>query len=452
MPNGTTTILPSPTGGGLFRGAQAFAAGKERGEERGLRERQIRVLEQSQAFAQLLQIAPILPPGSTIGENPFLSNLVDTAFGDFTPEERSLLDNLVLTPITAQTLIEDRTKFVLENLDPEDPESKTFLEAITLAKVGIGATSISQLEVSDQIAKITGSSLTELAGDARFKGNVARTVLGQTPIVEIPGLVGADGELLQFDSVQVANTYANLLIAGNEAGAESGAAVQEAMDKMITQLMEQAQEDGIGLGRGFAARIVNSYIASTDGSGVVNSAGLSPLEALYVDSTDNQRRMIKLFSGTIQIGESSFEQFLAATPGGKQIIMLGELGRFIGEEGLGLPSDQVRDALQDFLDSDIGTRFGITIDERGPLRERFNFDKIDNLLGQGVDVNADALRTAIGGSNLPPPPAPLPPGSNLDVVATANTLRSGAQSEESLRAEMGDAIVDAAIELNRSNR
>lgn len=461
----TTVVLPSATGGGLERGVQNFLAVRQQRRDNIFRkdqqaldqrrvevsERQLDVQEQGLAFERLLKIAPLVPPGTTLAESGFLGPTARQAFGDLNDTEFGALQGMELNPETVQTLIGDRTEHFLRELDPNNPDHKNILDRITLATSGLDG-STSQLRVEEQIAGMTFNALEGLQEDPTLQGNIARSVLGQEATVRIPGVIDpATNEEIEFESLGVAELYSRLAINRANNNTEKLKLDKESVQDIVGGLMEQAAKADIGLGRAFATNIVNSYNVSVGPDAARNSEGLTPLEQLYAGASPDERRSIELFTGAIRLGDNAYEQLLRQSPEGRRQLLLGGLGQFLTED-LNVPSDQMINALTDFLDSDIGRNIGIQIDGRGLLRSKFNFEPgPPGITGNSQRTPLD-ISTTVSGSNQPGADSSgIPAPANVDVVAAANLMRNGSMSEVDLRAEVGDAVVDAAIQLNTEN-
>lgn len=457
-----TRILPSATSGGLTRGTQGFVEARElnrraaladrqenrenqrlglEGRRVGLEEDRLSVQEQGLAFERLLQLAPLLPPGSTLAENSFLLPTARVAFQDLSEQEFETLQQIALNRETADTVMDDRRRFFLSSLDPNNPDDALILDRINLAGSGLEGASRTGIALQEQISGTTSAALQSFQEDPRVLARIGSRAFGIEPFFQIPGVNDASGEPIDFDSEAAGQLYVALMNNREEAFSARLKLDSEALNDIVTQLMEQAATDNIGLGRAFASNIVNSYNSSV-GPDAEGEPGSRPLEVLYAGASDDEKRAIDLFVGTIRVGDNEWQKFLRETPEGQRQLLLGGLGQFL-QEDLNLPSDQMMGALADFLDN---TDIDISINQPFIGRDKFIFEETSAEPGGPLSLDA-----AIRGSNqLVPGADGIPAPANVDVVAAANVLRRGGNEAE-LRAEVGDAVVDAAIQLNAGN-
>ena len=451
MANTSTRILPSATGGGLTRGAQGFVEARELNRQNALRqrrqdleERAVDIQEQGLAFNRLLQLGPLITPGTSLRQNPFLAEVARTAFQDLDDSTFEAVLDMQLNPETIQTLITEQQKFFFQKLDPENEEDARILEDIGISGLNLGARSRGELDVRNRITGLTGDALLNFQSNPTIQGDIARQVLGLQPTVSIPGLVDEAGEPLVIDSAVAAQLYVALSINRQDNFTARLRLDEAARLDIAKELMTAAEAAGIGLGRPKAAQIVQAYAASVE----TPEGEIAPIDTLFDRSDPDVQRAIRLFVGAIDLGDTAFDRFLNQSDAGRTIGLLGDLGEFISER-MNIPSVDMMAAFQDFLDSGLGEEIGVSVSGGFVRRRRFNFEGRATTGDRGSLNLGDTVRS----SNQPSPNGggDLPDFTNSDVVTAANLLRRGDLSEADLRAIKPGPLVDAAIRLNQEN-
>jgi len=412
MANGTR-ILPSPTGGGLERGVKNFISARDlnrradleartldlneriaaRQEEISrknveLAERGIGLQEQAQAFGQLVQIAPLTPPGSTIGELPFLQPIIDIAFADLDDSTKASLNALSFNPQTLKMLEDDRKKFFIEKLDPSKPEEAERLKAIIGVPTDIAieagearaGADIQKSGVEGKIAGATVAAFDTINLNRDIQRDIVLNILGAPDTtVRIPGV---DEE---FESPIAAQIWADLAKHRDNVGLQMVSLSRQEAKDFAGELMGQlaSGRSPITLGRTTAEEIVNAYSQSVGPDAVVDSDGNKAIERLFNESPLDIQKAIRVFTGSVRLGDNAYIEYLRGVEGGESQIILMSMGEAIAED-LNVPTDRVLDVLGQFLDSPQGQGLGIKFDDKGlfTIRKRFRYEED---VGQGEE-------------------------------------------------------------------
>jgi len=441
-------VVPNSIGEGLERGilnfinvraARRAAESDEKFRERQLdaEERRLDANEQNNAFDRLLQIAPLFKEGSTLGDNPLLANLSRRAFGDLGDDELSALGDISLNRETFETILNDRRMKITSEADEDDPRLQRMINFSLFGE----AVTDAELEARDaetafkrKRTTVLSNAFDSLVADPETAQDFARTALGMQPNFSIPGFNGPDGQPLVFENETAARVYgASLELAFNREKLST-----ESRTDMVEGFISSALEADLALGRPKAMQIINAYEASTLGQ---FAPGQAPIEKLFASSDAETQRAIKLFTGTVRVGETRTEEFLRTLPNGERFLLANDIAGLIHEAN---PSANVSQLQRSVLNSLDGV--GITLDKgfAGFGGLRYNFEE----QATGVDPEA---RLPVGSE---PGPSGLPPDADPNVVTMRSLIERGVPVEEAILSaseiigeEAATAAADAAIQM-----
>ena len=459
--NTSTRILPSPLGGGLTRGAQGFVEARELNRKNALDrdkadldERRVNIQDQAFSFNRLLQFGALMPPGTSLKDNPFMSQLARDSFGDLDPETFEAVLGMIPNRETIQTIIEEQQKLFAQGLDPENEEDQQILTDIGISGLNLGVSTEAQLRNRGLVEGLTGEALKNFTTDTRIQGDIALQQLGLQATVRIPNLVDPlTGEVIEHESIDAARIYALVSNARDSLFSAGLRFTAENRNDLAAELIEMSEKAGMGIQRPKANQIIRAYEASVN----VPQGEISPYEVMFNRATPEVQRAMKLFTGVIDLGDDSFDLFLQESQVGRSLAFLGQLGEFIQEE-MGIPSNQMMGIFQDLLGSGIAGEGGMKVTGGFLRRRRFDLGETATTGNRGsleiVDGEPISLGAAIGRSNQPGgngDTPPLPDFTNVDVTAIATLLRRGDLTEEIARATWPADLVDASIRMNQEN-
>lgn len=434
-------LIPSSIGTGIQQGVLNFInvrnARRAAETEKEFQDRRLKLEEertdvqaQNVAFERFLKLAPFASPGTSIAENPFLIPTARAAFGDLDDPQFESLGNMILTPETLETILSDREIKAISELEADDPKLERIVNQRLIGK----AVTNQELELEGQRASVLSSALDLFTTDEETLGDIARASFGLEPTATIPGIVDETGAPVVFQSEGIARIWAGL----QDLTFQQKKLSADSQKDLAGELISQAAQVDITLGRPKASQIVQAYEASVLGT---FAEGQAPIEKLFTSSTPEVQRAISIFAGAVRVGESNFEEFLRGTPGGSQILTVLGLGQTLGEF---LPREEVQAAMKSILPQLEGV--GISIASPGffSVKDRFIFEPAE----AGADPDA---RLPAGGAVEP---SGLPPETDPNVVAMANLIQRGIPVETAIAdasiiigPEAAQAAADAAIAL-----
>lgn len=440
MPNGTTRVLPSPTGGGLTAGTGAVRQAAEtqeilrqRRRELSQRERQIDMAERAQAFEEFTTIAPFLPPGTEVASMPgFAKDRLRQLFPEFDPDDPEDFGGLTFNPLEPSDILTqlfiDEAGELGENLDPEAVNRFTNLTVFGEAATG------EELDLRSLRTRVLLNSLENLAQNPDALEDMARAAMGLDQEVRF----NFGGRDYTFSSEASGQIWASLF--GTQMRELFGLQARRLEDDPVKELMDQyaaAFDNERQLGRAASQRIIEAWNQTMQGE---FEAGNTPIEQLYSQSDPDIRQAIQLLTGSLRAGDQRFQEILEEVPGGPETLFFQWIaGRnretFGPEEGL----EETRNFFRQFENSPFGVRverpfFGIT------GRPRFTFEQ-----GSPEETIARDPTQSI------PEPGEQETGGEDSVTRESaiqtirESLNTGIASEEDLRSDFGDEIVDEAL-------
>lgn len=447
MANGTTQILPSPTGGGLERGVRGFFDERARRRQLDQQERQLDLEERRTAIQErgaeleeLLTLIPFMPAGITVSEAPeVIKDRFHNLYPEFDPNDPedfgALMFNDDPESVINRLLINEVEDLAVQ---AEDTGEGVFSEGqlerwMNLATLG-EARSDAELEAQKGVANIHINAMENLAENPQLLRDIGRRQFGLDQEVRFQDPT-TDQDML-FTSEASGQIWASLkgqeLRGLFDLKASQRDPAQELMDQYASLYENQRQ-----LGRSAANRIVREWRQSTSGN---FEPGESPIEQLYAQSAPDIRQAIQLFTGSVRAGDQKWQGVLEATPGGQQALFFNWVAgqnreNFGPEEGL----TETRNFFRNFENAG----FGVTVDRPlGVLRPRFNFE-----LGTPEETIARDPEAPLpeGGEGEGAPPPEDSFTREQALLTIQEGVREGFLSEDEARSEFGDELVDEAL-------
>lgn len=400
----------------------------QRDRQLDLDERRIDVNEQAQAFDRIMSIAPLLPTGSAISDHPILHRQARIAFGDLTDEEFNDLSQIVVTPETFQTIVNDRVTQYARDLPDDSPIMERIRNRALLGTSASGT----QLEAGDvqaqaqmTQAQAVMEGLRAVNNDPELLMDYGRTLLGSEPLVEIPGVVDQNGNPITFDSEGIANIWTRLQMQRDEFSFRTNLASldEDAKTDMAGELMDQMEAHDITIGRPAAQNIINAYVDSVEGD---FEEGESPIEELMAQDSPIGTAA-KAFVQGINVMDESYINSLP--PGARNFLFAGEALSDI------LPKEDIPRALEALspaiggVDVDASGFFGI----RGP---RFRVD----LRTGNEPQESDATSVDSGTFSLPT-------DLSVDERTIIDAILRGEATVEQAQQRFGDDVVQRVVPL-----
>jgi len=404
MPTGTTQILPSPTGGGLTRGAQGYVDALLKKRQLALQERTIDIQDRDQALNTLSTIAPWLEPDVPISQYPELYPLIQKAapeLGD--PSQLMMTMNRQTFADLLDSIGKDRVKS--GEMPPESLERMLNYRAI-------GEAASDQLvdfreTLSLQQMEAAAKSVGYLLNDPETLLNFGRRTLG-LPTQFTLSLPGGGAITLQDNSMVTAwlginRLQADLAIASAKTRSDVTAILEERRKSGIESIQTVAKDIGVSLPDQRAGLFYDAFYEFQGGND-------EPLNLLYEDiigdgTEKNPAKptdflLFKSLQESLVSGEQYFTRTLMNTREGQAAITLPVLFKMFE----GAPIEERKDLVHRFLQGlqDNGMYIGVRSEKRWPGKatgSKFVFPKIKKGGGgeEGEEPRGSSSGAAGGG-------------------------------------------------------
>lgn len=425
------TVVPNRFGESLERSTQNLMNLILTSRQLALEEERIGIARQAQseservtAMNRLIAFAPFLPDGKSIAELPQLHSTLSQVFPEFDPTNPGDLGGVVLNQ---QSLEDVMRPLLLSEFERMSPEAKKALTERGLNREILGvAASGEEIKAQEGRATMFNQALDTLRQDPQALEGIMRTTLG----LQQPIRVNVGGRTLQWDTAQAASIAVQLMTHSEEMGLRRMQLSREETVDLAGELMKQMESAGAPISRSVATSILSAYNQKV---ALSNSGRLTPendpLAPLMQNENPDVAAAAQFFVGAGQLGEQSFNDFLAqAGPAGQQALT--GITIMSGLKEAGVPADNIMGATDRLLEALGGGQPG----------SPFPGFK-DSFWGtRGFEITAPNAAD-VQSLNA----SPTAPAVDLRVQAIKDVVSSGRATREQAVAKYGEDLVAQAL-------